>query len=116
FPAGFILAWALNEYIGLLPGVTSWLLAGAALAAPASLGIGLLRPRPQRLAWRLDRTYGYQEQVSGGWQAVKDKSKGPVVESLFDEVGTALSQARNRVLLFGWFLTKDLLSLGIILL
>lgn len=116
FPAGFILAWALNEYTGLLPGVTSWLLAGAALAAPALLGIGLLRPRPERFAWRLDRTYGYQEQVSGGWQAVRDGSEGPVVESLFAEVGAALSQVRNRILLFGWFLLKDLLSLGIVLL
>lgn len=109
--AGFVLAWAVNERWGLFPQERQRLVMASFFAVPFLLSALVTRPRLHRLSWRMDRYYALQEQMSGAWQVVLDRDNSRVAQALLAEATVSLNKVRNRILLWGWHVTKDLLSL-----
>ena len=106
---GLLAGWGLHQLWGWLPDPNHWLLLGTVPAGLSLLAILLPLPHPGRLAWRLDRLYGFDEQVSTAWQFHKQQGN-KMVSLLAADAASLLPRTFRRVLWRGWGLTGDLIS------
>jgi hypothetical protein len=112
--AGFLIAWGLNVLIG--PFFAALILVGAAVfAAPALIG-AFRAVREERLAWRMDRLLGLQEQVTTALRVERAAGeRGPVARALVAEAGGRLPDLHARISARGWYLRRDLEALALVL-
>jgi hypothetical protein len=113
--AGYLLAWGTNELWGWLPDTKSWVRMAVGFGSLPLLAILGRRVRMTRLAWRLDQTYHLSEQITTAWQVSRGGSGGGLVELLAADATALLGRARRRILLRGWFWTRDVVSLLIVI-
>ena len=113
---GYLLAWGLNQLKGWLPDERIWLWLGVAFAALPLVGIMLSWPPRKRLVWSLDRELELQEQVSTAWSVCSEGQENRVTEALLSDVRLILPRVRKRLLTRGWWLTRDVVALLIVLL
>lgn len=112
--AGGILAgWGIHRLWGWQPEPGYWLLLGAVPAGLSLLAIVLPLPQPGRVAWRLDRLYGFDEQVSTAWQ-IRQQPQNEIASLLAADAAALLPRVRRRLLWRGWYLLGDLVSVLII--
>ena len=111
---GYLLARSLSTYWALLADPAIWKWVGIAFALPALIGVILSRPTRLKLVWSIDRHLGLSEQVSTAWEVLKQKSAGQVALLLVSDVQAILPQVHKRILLHGWFLTRDLIALALV--
>jgi hypothetical protein len=114
--AAFIIGWNVSVQSDRLPDFRASLLFAGIVASFSLAGIFAPWPRLHRLAWRLDRHYGFQEQVSAAWQVIRGRTPGEIAWLLVADAATLLPKARNRILWRGWFLFRELLSAAVVLL
>jgi hypothetical protein len=107
--AGILAGWAMNQRWGWLPNSNHWLLLGAVPAGLSLLAIVLPLPHPARLAWRLDRLYGLDEQIATAWQ-VRNQPPHELSRLLAADAANLLPRVFRRVLWRGWNLMGDLVS------
>lgn len=112
--AGLVIAYGIHTIWGVFP---DWRY-GAALAAGLALlpliGILTTWPHMGRFAWKLDRLMQFKEQVSAALEVTRQQRKDKLSESLTQDANQLLDQARNRILLRGWYLSRDLSSMVIV--
>ena len=114
FGGGTILGWGINQFWGLLPSSSVWLLAGLVLASFPLLQFILTAKNQSDWTWMLDRRLGLREQVSTALEIAQTRDASPVSEALVQDVLIMLPQIRARMLEKGWYLRRDLVSLLIV--
>ncbi len=112
--AGYLIAWGMSTRFGLFPDPRLWF--GAALLFAAPSLIASFRPLPAaRLAWKLDRGLGYREQITTAWQVTQTgQPLTGIASQLQHDAAALLEETRPRLLRRGWFLTRDLEALLIL--
>lgn len=111
---GYLAWWGIGRIGGTQP--AEWILpVGAGLIALGSTA-WVLYPLPgtARLAWRLDRAFGYKEQISTALQVIRSDRTHPLADLLVSDAVKVLNRAVRRVLRSGWGLLPDLLSLLVV--
>jgi hypothetical protein len=114
--AGFLVAWGLNALYGWFPDQRHWTAAAVLFAAPPL--VAAFRPlRLGRLAWRMDRLLGLQEQVTTALRVDEvGADQTPVARTLVDEVSARSPLLHTRIAGRGWNLGRDLEALAVVVL
>lgn len=112
---GYLIALGSNQLWGWLPDSRTWLLAGGVPGLLALLAVFFPWPRTARLAWRLDRTYGLQEQVSTAWEVSHHEPVKPLELLLIEDAAVLLPPIIRRVWWRGWNLLSDVVSFIIVI-
>lgn len=111
-----LLAWGVNGLWGWLPNPKSWIILGAIVGAVSLILILYQRPKLNQLAWHVDRKLGTQEQISAAWQVVQAGRQDSVAAALVTETTILLRIVIGRVLVRGWYVMREFVSLTVIVL
>ena len=112
--SGFLLFWGMIFFTGWHLDWRIWLLFSLCWGIiPFARIFFPLRDR-RMITWKLDRKFGFEEQVSTAWQIIRQPANREIDELLIRDAIPFLKKSLIRVLLKGWYLGKDLISLGII--
>ncbi|GAB4581306.1 MAG: hypothetical protein Fur0022_40530 [Anaerolineales bacterium] len=112
--AGYLIGWGINDLYGTLPNAQTWTTLGGFLALPSIVTIFYTLPM-SRLVWNLDRRFALREQLSTAWQTSQHPAQTRLSTLLLADAAALLPAQRARILRRGWFLSRDLLSLLVVL-
>jgi hypothetical protein len=112
----YLVAYSANSLLGWLPDPKAWIQIAIAVFCLFLLGVFLPLPRSRQYVWKLDRRLGGMEQVSTAWAVAGNGQTGHmeetlIKEALIEDALKLLPGFRKRVLLKGWHLLPDLVSL-----
>jgi hypothetical protein len=113
---GYLVGLAGSLYWPILENPTRWILVGLGFASLPLIGLLFAVPRQKKLVWSIDRKLGYKEQVSTAWSVRKSADLNPLTAGLMEDAAFLARQTFNRLLLKGWVLERDLISLAVVFL
>ena len=113
---GVLFGWGWNALWGWLPDWRTWLLVGFVFSLPPLIAFLVSLSTRSEWVWAMDRRLALQEQISTAWQVAEKGTPGLLPDALVQDSLMSLVQVRKRMLKYGWFLERDLLSTLIVLL
>jgi hypothetical protein len=111
---GYLIYWGIQKLSSRLFSQNVMSILGISLGLLLFVSIIIRWQNAEKILWSVDRKFDLKEQTSTAWQVIIEKEKGVLNEALFTDVMALSPVILKGLLLRGWFLVRDLVSLCIV--